>query len=87
MPHPLPQLENRDDVVLVDRLYKLEEAAELLGYESANYLRSRISAGDIAYVDLNPGGSRPVLRLRASQINQLIESMTFGTSPTLRSVA
>ena len=29
MHQPLPQLENRHDVVLVDRLYKLEEAAEL----------------------------------------------------------
>lgn len=87
MEQPLPQIEPRDDVILVDRLYKLEDAAELLGYDSANYLRARIAAGDIAYVDLNPGGSRPVLRLRASQINQLVESMTFGPAQKLRSVA
>lgn len=83
----LPKLENRDDVVLVDRLYKLEDAAELLGYESANYLREMIHAGKAEYVDLNPNGTRPVYRMRASQINRLIDSMTFGTSPTLRSVA
>ena len=29
MRNTLWELENRDDVVLVDRLYKLEEAAEL----------------------------------------------------------
>lgn len=82
----LPKLENRDDVVLVDRLYKLEDAAELLGYESANYLREMIHAGKAEYVDLNSNGSRPVYRMRASQINRLIESMTFGAMPMLRSV-
>ena len=86
MRNALWELENRDDVVLVDRLYKLEEAAELLGYDSANYLRAKIAAGEIPYVDLNPNGNRPVYRLRASQINQLVESMTFGPA-YLRSVA
>lgn len=87
MARKLNTVENRDDVVLVDRLYRLEDAAELLGYDSANYLRARIAAGDIAYVDLNPGGTRPVYRLRASQINQLVESLTFDPTPKLRSVA
>lgn len=83
----LPQPETRDDVVLVDRLYKLEEAAELLGYDSASYLRTMIKAGQISYVDLNPNGVRPVYRLRASQINQLIDSMSFSPAPKLTGLA
>ncbi|MFW0112715.1 hypothetical protein [Rothia sp. CCM 9416] len=87
MSKTISSLEPRDDVVLVDRLYKLEDAAELLGYESANYLREMIHAGKAEYVDLNPNGNRPVFRMRASQINRLIDSMTFGAAPRLQGLA
>lgn len=87
MSKTLSALEPRDDVVLVDRLYKLEDAAELLGYESDYTLRQLIKSGQIEYVDLNPNGIKPAYRLRASQINRLIESMTFGAVPRLQGLA
>lgn len=67
----------RDDQVLVDRLYRLEDAAEFFGFESATWLRKRIKDGSLDYVDMNPNGSRPDYRVSASAMNALIERMTI----------
>lgn len=73
----------REDVILVDTLYTLDEAAQLLGLESDHWVRLRIKDGSLAYVDLNPNGVRPKYRVRASHLNQLIESLTLDASPRL----
>lgn len=81
-----PQPVQRDDQILVDRLYKLDDAAEFFAFKSASWLRKRIEDGTLAYVDLNPEG-RPDYRVRASAINDLIERYSYQpASPRLKAI-
>lgn len=70
--------ETRNDIIQVDRLYTLKEAAQLIGLASTDWLYQHIHQGTIPYVDLNPNGTRPKYRLRASTINQLIQNLTIN---------
>lgn len=45
-PHLKP-IEQRDDQILVDRLYTIDEASTFLGYGSGSWLRKRIKEGSV----------------------------------------
>lgn len=72
-----PAPTQREDIVLVDQLYTLDDAAAFFGFSSRTWLQKQIDAGLLEYVDLNPGGKRPDKRVRASSLNKLIQSLTF----------
>lgn len=78
-PH-LEPVEQRDDQILVDRLYTIDEASAFLGYGSGSWLRKRIKEGTVPYVDLNPNGQRPDIRIRASHLNHIIDTYTYWPS-------
>lgn len=70
-----------------ERLYTIKEAAHLFGLSTGAWFYDQIQAGDLEYVDLNPSGARPKIRLRASTLNKLADRFTYNKQPEIRSVA
>lgn len=75
---PLKPVKARDDQILVDRLYTVQQAAEILGFKTGKWVYDQIHAGNIEYVDLNASGQKEKYRIKASTINQLTEMYTFN---------
>lgn len=70
-----------------ERLYTIPQAAELFGLGSGKWFYEQIKAGTLEYVDLNTGGKREKIRLKASTLNKLAERFTYNKQPEIRSVA
>lgn len=67
------------DVIEVDTLYKVASAAKLLDV-SRDWVYTRIKSGELAVVELGYG--RKNQRIRASEIQRLIDERSFGTPPS-----
>lgn len=61
-----------------ERLYTIPQAAELFGLGSGKWFYDQIRAGRLEYVDLNTGGKREKIRLRASTLNRLTDQHTYN---------
>lgn len=61
-----------------ERLYTIKEAAQLFGLSTGTWFYEHIKTGDLEYVDLNPGGARPKIRIRATTLNNLIDQFTVN---------
>lgn len=59
----------------VSRLFRISEAAEILGVSSA-YIYSKISKGEIGVVEL--GDSKAKQRISAIELQRFIDSRTYG---------
>ncbi|MEX3610042.1 hypothetical protein VVR12_03200 [Rothia sp. LK2588] len=75
-PPPLPQPYE------ADRLYTLDEAAHRFGLSTAKWIRDQIKAGRLEYIDLNPNGQREKLRVSATALNRLAQSLTHNPGAT-----
>lgn len=62
--------------VEAERLYTVQEAANRLALSSGRWLYKQIKEGNLEYVDLNPGGEREKIRIRATTLNHLVETFT-----------
>ncbi|MFI8597727.1 helix-turn-helix domain-containing protein [Rothia koreensis] len=74
------------DQTTVQRLYKVAEAAEILG-ASPSYIYARLDDGTLPYVDLGQGTTRAKTRIRATDLETFITDRTYTNTPDQETAA